>query len=61
MSLHQVLHLFTMSSSDFGIGINEYTPITAFALTVADLKTYHTLQDLQSTKWQNHLYQINSL
>lgn len=40
MSLHQILHLFTMPSSDFGIGINEYYPITAFAITVDDLKTW---------------------
>jgi hypothetical protein len=29
-----------MPSSDFGIGINEYYPVTAFAITVDDLKTW---------------------
>lgn len=33
MSLHQILHRFTMPSSDSSTGINEYYPITAFAIT----------------------------
>jgi hypothetical protein len=39
MSLYQIFYLFTVLSSDFGVGINEYYPITAFAITVDDLKT----------------------
>jgi hypothetical protein len=46
MSLYQILQLFTMPFSDFGIGINEYYPITAFAVTVDDLTPGHILQDL---------------
>jgi hypothetical protein len=40
VSLHQIIHLFTLPTSDFGIGIKEYYPITAFAITVDDLKTW---------------------
>jgi hypothetical protein len=35
-----------MPSSDFGIGINEYYPITAFAVIVDDLTPGHILLDL---------------